>query len=688
LWILRIFTAIAVPVVLLASVETGLRIFGVGYHSEFTIPCMVQNRGAFCSNDHFTWQFFPPGLFRLPSAFAIPAEKPPGTFRIFIVGESAAQGVPEPSYSFGRYLEVMLRERYPAARFEVINTAISSINSHVLVPAVRDLARRDGDLFILYIGNNEVVGPFGAGTTLTRQGGSLELIRAGIFVNSTRLGELIGSALRWISPKGTAQEWRGLKMFLEQQVPADAPAMEGVYRNFRANLKDIVRAARGSGSRVLISTVAVNLKDSAPFASLHRANLTQDERKLWDSKFREGAAQENAGQSGEALESYLSAAAIDDRYAELQYRIGRTYSALEKPTAARKRFALARDLDSLRFRADDQINRIIRSVAGTAGPGVELIDTEKLFASASLGGAPGRELFYEHVHMNPHGNYLIARELFPHVVASLPDKVRRSAATENPPSEQEAESLLALTAHDRHRVAQTVAIWLSQPPFTNRLNNEEQVQAMRREAEGSEASQETAASYRWAIERAPDDRWLHFNYGLSLESRDPAAAAIEFRRALELLPNNYEVHEKLADALIAGGKYEAAIAQCHELLRLMPYHAPAYLTIAYAQAKLNAFNESIASYERAIELHPAYAPGAFNQIGIIQLHQGRFDPAVASFEKGLSADNDHEQTAELQHNLVYALQRLGRYAEARQVLDATAAADRSASSKPEQRNQE
>jgi tetratricopeptide (TPR) repeat protein len=76
------------------------------------------------------------------------------------------------------------------------------------------------------------------------------------------------------------------------------------------------------------------------------------------------------------------------------------------------------------------------------------------------------------------------------------------------------------------------------------------------------------------------------------------------------------------------------------------------------------------------------------QIGIIQLHQGRFDPAVASFEKGLSADNDHEQTAELQHNLVYALQRLGRYAEARQVLDATAAADRSASSKPEQRNQE
>jgi tetratricopeptide (TPR) repeat protein len=150
------------------------------------------------------------------------------------------------------------------------------------------------------------------------------------------------------------------------------------------------------------------------------------------------------------------------------------------------------------------------------------------------------------------------------------------------------------------------------------------------------------------------------------------------------LPNNYEAHEKLADALIASGKYAAAIAQCHELLRLMPYHAPAYLTIAYAQAKLNSFDESIASYERAIELHRAYAPGAFNQIGIIQLHQGRFDTAVASFQKGLSADTVQAQTAELKHNLAYALQRLGRYAEAREVLDAAAAADFSTSSKGEE----
>ena len=180
LWIFRIATAIVMPVLLVVGAEAGLRLFGFGYRSEFTVPCTVQDRKAFCDNDHFTWQFFPPGAFRLPQAFAIPADKPPGTFRIFIVGKSAAVGIPEPSYSFARYLEVMLRDRFPSTRFEVINTAITSVNSHVLLPAVRDLRRRDGDLFIMYIGNNEVVGPYGAGTTLTRQGGSLPLIRAGI----------------------------------------------------------------------------------------------------------------------------------------------------------------------------------------------------------------------------------------------------------------------------------------------------------------------------------------------------------------------------------------------------------------------------------------------------------------------------------------------------------------------------
>jgi tetratricopeptide (TPR) repeat protein len=425
-------------------------------------------------------------------------------------------------------------------------------------------------------------------------------------------------------------------------------------------LRDIVAVARGSGIPVMISTVGVNLKDSAPFASLHRAGLTPNEQKAWDDKFREGKALEDAGEHGKALDRYLEAAAIDDRYAELQYRMGRVYWALGEFSAAKARFALARDLDTLRFRADSRINEIIRSVASAAGQGVELIDGEQLFAEASPHGVPGRELFYEHVHMNPHGNYLLARALFSRVVALLPEEVRRSAATLEPLSEEEADRLLALTAQDQRRVARTVTAWLSQAPFTSRLDNDKEVQAMRQAAEGEGKPEETSAAYRFAIDKAPQDRWLRFNYGIWLEPRNPAAAATEFRYALELLPSNYEVREKLADALTVMGKYEEAIAQCQELLREMPYHAPAYLTMAYAQAQLGSFDESIASYERAIELHPSYALDSYTNIGIMQLHQGKFDRAAESFRKAIAADTSQIRTTDLREKLNYALERLGK----------------------------
>src|ERR1051326_1715597 len=266
-WVLRMCVGVAIFVVLLGVVESGLRLAGVGFPTDVTTPCTLHGQAASCYNLFFPAPFFPPEINKLPNASVIPAAKPQGTYRIVVLGESAAMGDPDPAYSFSRYLEVMLRQRYPSMNFEVVNTGSVAINSHVSLLIAEGLAKQKPDLFIIYSGNNEVVGPYGPGTALTGSGMNLAVIRGDIFFRSTRLGQ-------FVTKLGTQKrEWGGMEMFLDKQVPATSPLMKEAYSNFERNLRDTITAGRKSGARVIVSTVATNLRDCAPFASAHREGL-------------------------------------------------------------------------------------------------------------------------------------------------------------------------------------------------------------------------------------------------------------------------------------------------------------------------------------------------------------------------------------------------------------------------------
>ena len=529
-WAARIATSIFVPVLLLGIAEGALRLFGVGFPTGLTVPCTVQGRPASCYNLFFPAPFFPPGMIKTPQAYAIPAEKPQGTFRIFVLGESAAMGDPDPAYGFSRYLEVMLRERFPAMKFEVVNTGSVAINSHVLLPIARGLANERPDLFILYSGNNEVVGPYGPGTALTSSSMSLPVIRASIFVRSTRIGQLL-------TKLGTQKrEWGGMEMFLDKQVPARSPLMKQVYENFASNLRDTIAVARRSGARVIVATVATNLKDCAPFASMHREDLRQDALRSWSALVQQGSDLETSRSYADALKAYLSAQQIDDQYAELEFRIARCLWRLGDYRAAREHFSRARDLDTLRFRADSRINDINRSVASSSG--AELVDADEIFANESPNGIVGSELVYEHVHLTPEGNYLLARAMFLQIVSKLAKvagqapSLRGGDASSDVPSQAECEQLLAFTSHDRLRITREMLERLQKPPFTNQLNHSDQVLRLTIEASApDESPDETAAEYQWAIRRKPDDRILHYNFGLFLFDYNRAAAAEQLRMA-------------------------------------------------------------------------------------------------------------------------------------------------------------
>jgi tetratricopeptide (TPR) repeat protein len=521
-WTLRIAISLFAPLLLLGLVEAVLRVGGVGFSTDVTVPCTVHGRPAACYNLFFTAPFFPPGMIKTPQMYAIPATQPPGTFRIVVLGESAAMGDPEPAFGFSRYLEVMLGERYPSMKFEIVNTGSVAINSHVVLPIAKGLVKYRPDLFIIYSGNNEVVGPYGPGTTLTSAGMSLPMIRGSIFYHSTRIGQLLTKVG---TPK---KEWRGMAMFLDNQVRANSPLMKYAYANFESNLRDTIVVARDSGARVIVSTVATNLEDCAPFGSLHREGLGPDALRSWSTLVQQGAEHENAARHAEALKSYLAASGIDNEYAELEFRIARTLEALGDYGAAREHFLRARELDTLRFRADSTINDINRSAANSTS-GAELVDADAIFAKESPNGIIGSELVYEHVHLTPSGNYLLARAMFLQIAKQLPSDAGHSLRAEDVPTQAECERLLAFTKFDRSRVTAEMLRRLQEPPFTNQLNHSDQILRLMMKADNSDESpDDTVAQYQWALARRPDDRILHFNYGVFLNQYDPAGAAAQF----------------------------------------------------------------------------------------------------------------------------------------------------------------
>ena len=652
LWLFRVAAVVLLPLLSFGALELGLRIFGYGNPADFFVK--IKGRDAYTINPQFGWRFFPPEIARRPEPCSLPARKDAHTFRIFVLGESAAMGIPEPAFGFGRILEVMLRNRYPGIRFEVVNAAMTAINSHVILPIARDCAGRDGDLFILYAGNNEVVGPYGAGTVFQAYSPSLSLIRAGVWAKSTRIGQWVENLMRWSVRRDQGfTEWQGMGMFLHHQVPADDPRLEKIYQHFQKNLTDICEVARGRGGQVIVCTVATNLKDSAPFASAHRPALTPSDMAEWERLYRSGIALAESGQHARAIEAFLKAVPFDDRFADLPFRLARSYLAMGLFEEARAHFIQARDLDALRFRADTRINEIIRQVAGQREvQGIFLIDAARAFDLNGETPIPGQELFYEHVHLNFDGNTLLARTIFERVSQILQAKFGdRVQAPATPPSKDLCQELLALTDWNQYRMQAQMAEMMEHPPFTHQLDTERDrlqrygaLKAFRLKRVFPAALQKAQAQqvYLKAVERDPED--LSFRQGfihLLQERRDYAAAAAQCRTLLERIPDNPWFHGGLGDILSLQGKADEAVAQYREMQRLLPGLAAPHLQVGMTLAKQGKFSEAVAELNRALEIDPGSETVRTPLTELLET-QGRPEEARAVLTSGLERARQHQ----------------------------------------------
>ncbi len=641
------------PVLFFALLEGGLRLLGYGDPTSFFIERKAPDGTLVeTENPAFGRRFFPPGLAREPLMFSIPVTKPAKTFRIFVLGESAALGVPDSSTSFARVLEVMLRERFPQVKFEVVNTAVVAINSHAIVPIARECARLQPDLFIVLMGNNEVIGPFGAAGVIGPFSPSLPLIRANLWVKSTRTGQLMTNLLRRVSTarKGP-RYWGGMEMFRESRVAADDPKLRTTYSHFHDNLEAICQAGTNAGAKVVVCTVPVNLTDCAPFASVHAPGLSPETRAKWEKNYQAGIALEAAGKWAEAVARYQFAMGLDDQFADLPFRLGTCQAALGHLEDAWRWFARARDLDALRFRTDSTLNETIRRVAlERASQGVILVD-----ADADFAGAPSQDLFYEHVHMTFQGNYRLARAIFPKVAAL----VSAGSAAVEPPSEAECAAKLAYTGRERFKNATTIHEMMQRPPFTDQLDHavhEARWKALRdaaRAESGPESLQDAANVCRDAVKAAPDDWMLRRHYAqLLYELGAPNLAAEQCEAALERVPHSQAAQVKLGMMRLTTREFDKADAAFRAALVLAPAAPGARYGLAEVLAARGRVGEAIAAFEAQIDREPDRVE-ALRKLANFLVRIGRPKQARARLEEAIRDDPDDALThADLANLLV------------------------------------
>ncbi|MGC9452703.1 MAG: tetratricopeptide repeat protein [Oceanipulchritudo sp.] len=479
-------------------------------------------------NPDFTRLFFPSGMKRLPPPNKVPVIKGPDTKRYMLVGGSAAAGDPDADFSIARVLEWILATTHPETNWEILNLAYTACNSHVAAEVVRQSGPYDLDGILVLVGNNEVIGPFGPGTTLTGQLPSRARSRWQVRLRKTRLGQLAQDLRESMQgPDGEPESWRGMQAFLEHRVDAGDSRLQEVYRNFRMNLEDIGLAARERDLPVLLSDVPVNLVDQPPFFD--------DPSKLPELLRERVVEFLNTGRTPLSIEDVLQAASIHDHSAYLNYMTGQLLLGAGQLDEAERFLKTARDLDQLRFRTDSEIEEIIRNIQDSGDPPWIPVDATRPLIEDSPKKSLGFPHFYEHVHFSFRANFLIAREF----AGALLETEGLNAESLDAINWNEAAAGLAYTPYDTWLILEEMEKRFALPPFTQipgygRITAwMDQLRTLLHEriskAEEKARMQET---YMAAIQARPDDHRLKLNFANFLKAFGRPEAAFEIMDAI------------------------------------------------------------------------------------------------------------------------------------------------------------
>ena len=555
-------TVVVIPLLFFVLVEFALRLMGVGTHYQYFNQIDIDGEAFYQENPGFADQFYPPSLNVGPLQNTFAAERSDDRLRVFVLGGSAAMGFPHKNHGVDRLLAAQLRSLFPNRDVEVVNTAMTSVNSHVVYQVAQTLPFESADVAVILMGNNEVVGPYGPGTFNQNFLSSLSAIRALQALKRTRLWQLLDSSLAEVQSSDAKAdlEWQGMQMFVDNGVAEDDPRMSAVYEHFEDNLRDIVDTLHAKGMHVVLSTVPVNLRQSAPFLSIGRDDLSaSDEAKL--AALRERAeAQALNGRWREAQDLWQQAIALDAGHADSHFQLATSLENQGEFALARSHYERALDLDGLRFRADTRINAIIERVAREYdSSNVSFVNSSKGFDRASAPYAPGWDLLVEHVHYDFSGNAVLAR-IFARAIA-------RYLSPTTPPKLLKTEEVAARIGFPNHETIENLKNlqgMAKQPPFPGQSNYQDYLAFLATELSsvtGEVGEPKDVVRRRQQVLVNGEGDWkLHFEMtALARHLKNKQAQYYHLDQLFKLYPHNRESYINLATLLSQDGRWAEVI---------------------------------------------------------------------------------------------------------------------------------
>ncbi len=365
---------IVIPIFLIVLLEVILRIANYSDDLSLFVSTPDESSKFYGVNLHVGqryFYYFGDQYDPTPQKDLFLKEKPENDYRIFALGASTTAGFPfGGNVSFPRILHRYLAETFPDRHVEVINTAITSINSYALLDFIDEILEQSPDAILIYAGHNEYYGPFGPAAKVSF-GSQRNVVRLLLhlqrFKSYILFRNVIGSGIRNLINSQEPTQQINSEFKAKTYVPMGSRKYQAGLNQFERNLDGIIRKCKKAGVPLVLSELVSNIRDQKPFDS-----VSSDSLPMAETFFSEARDMEKAGKYDEARKAYLK----------------------------------AKDLDPIRFRAPEAFNDIVRHLGKKYD--VPVVSMTDYFRSVSPHGLIGNNIILEHVHPTLEGYFLMA----------------------------------------------------------------------------------------------------------------------------------------------------------------------------------------------------------------------------------------------------------------------------------------